>query len=203
MKTCAAVVLACCVFWLPLSAAADIYAYDDQAGVRHYTNIPDTGDQRFNLVLLTPSEASVAASAGKVSAWNAKRSGYASAIEEAGRLYQVDAVLLHAVVAAESAYDPFAVSRKGAMGLMQLMPSTARRYGVSDPFDPAQNLRGGAQYLRDLLVMFNRDLGLALAAYNAGENAVVRYGHRIPPYPETLAYVPRVLKFYRTFQAGS
>lgn len=103
--------------------------------------------------------------------------------------------LLHAVVAVESGFDARAVSPKGAMGLMQLMPNTARRFRVNDPFDPRQNLEGGATYLKWLLGRFGGDVQLALAAYNAGENAVVRAGYRIPPYDETRAYVPRVLKW--------
>ena len=98
---------------------------------------------------------------------------------------------------AESAYRADAVSSKGAVGLMQLMPATAERYGVRNRRDPAQNLSGGSQYLRDLLVMFDNDLQLALAAYNAGENAVIRYGHKIPPYAETQGYVRKVIGFYR------
>lgn len=101
--------------------------------------------------------------------------------------------LLHAVIAVESAYDPRAVSPKGAQGLMQLMPATARRFGVKDPFDPQDNVRGGAQYLKLLLAQFNGDLQLTLAAYNAGENAVVRHGNRVPPFAETRRYVPKVI----------
>ena len=101
--------------------------------------------------------------------------------------------LLHAVIAVESSYDSRAVSPKGAKGLMQLMPGTAQRFGVRDPFDPEQNVRAGATYLRSLLDMFEGDARLALAAYNAGESAVIRSGNRIPNFAETQAYVPRVL----------
>jgi len=101
--------------------------------------------------------------------------------------------LLHAIIAVESAYDPRAESPKGAQGLMQLMPATARRFGVRDPFDPHDNVRGGAQYLKSLLAQFNGDLQLALAAYNAGENAVARHGNRVPPFEETRKYVPKVI----------
>jgi soluble lytic murein transglycosylase-like protein len=100
------------------------------------------------------------------------------------------------VVQAESAYNSKAVSTAGAMGLMQLMPATAERYGVADVWDPRQNLNGGARYLRDLLDMFKNNLKLALAAYNAGESAVMKYGNRIPPYPETQNYVRKVIDFY-------
>ena len=81
---------------------------------------------------------------------------------------------------------------------MQLIPATAQRYGVQDSYDPGQNIHGGTRYLRDLLKMFNGNLELAIAGYNAGENAVIRAGHRIPPYPETMAYVPKVMSFYRS-----
>jgi soluble lytic murein transglycosylase-like protein len=101
--------------------------------------------------------------------------------------------LLHAVIAVESAYDARAVSRKGAQGLMQLMPATAQRFGVTDPFDPHDNVRGGARYLKALLAQFHGDLQLTLAAYNAGENAVVRNGNRVPPIEETQKYVPKVI----------
>jgi len=101
--------------------------------------------------------------------------------------------LLHAVIAVESGFDARAVSHKGAMGLMQLMPQTAQRFGVHDPFDPSQNIAAGAAYLKSLLERFAGDVQLALAAYNAGEAAVIKAGYRIPPYAETRAYVPRVL----------
>ena len=101
--------------------------------------------------------------------------------------------LLHAVIAVESGYDSKAVSRKGAQGLMQLMPKTAQRFGVKNPLDPLENVRGGALYLKWLLDFFDGNLKLALAAYNAGENEVVRAGYKIPSNRETLDYVPKVL----------
>ncbi len=115
-------------------------------------------------------------------------------VAERTRLYPE---LLHAVVRAESAYNPHAVSRAGAVGLMQLMPDTARRFGVTNSRDPRENLEGGARYLRHLLTKFSNNLKLALAAYNAGENAVIKYGNKIPPYPETRNYVKKVIAFYK------
>jgi soluble lytic murein transglycosylase-like protein len=115
---------------------------------------------------------------------------------EAAQRYGVDPLLVHAVIRAESGYDARAISRKGAAGLMQLMPETARRYAVSDRFDPAMNLDGGVRYLRYLLELFAGDLSLALAAYNAGERAVLRSGKKIPDYAETRTYVRRVRGFY-------
>lgn len=115
----------------------------------------------------------------------------------------VDRALLQAVVAAESGYDPHAVSSAGAVGLMQLMPETARRYGVNDRYDPADNIEAGARYLHDLMRRFNDNLSLVLAAYNAGENAVAQYGNQIPPYRETRLYVPRVMSLYRRYHSSS
>lgn len=114
-------------------------------------------------------------------------------VAEAARRHELQPSLLHAVIHVESRHAPAAVSPKGAMGLMQLMPATARALGVTRPFDPAQNIDGGAQYLRHLLDTFGGDTRLALAAYNAGAAAVQRHSRQVPPYPETQAYVPRVL----------
>ena len=133
---------------------------------------------------------------------NKRRDDLAPLIDRAAMATRLRPALIHAVVRAESAYRSDAVSSKGAMGLMQLMPATAQRYGVSDRSDPAQNLRGGSEYLRDLLVMFENDLQLALAAYNAGENAVIRYGRRIPPYAETQNYVRKVIGFYNAMKGS-
>ena len=127
------------------------------------------------------------------------RSRYARHIQAAARANNVEAALIRAVISVESGYNPSAKSKKGAVGLMQLMPATAKRYKVKNRRDPEQNIHGGAQYLRDLLRMFNNSLHLTLAAYNAGEQAVMKYGNRIPPYRETLAYVPKVMKFYKQY----
>jgi soluble lytic murein transglycosylase-like protein len=105
--------------------------------------------------------------------------------------------LLHAVIAAESSYNSRALSPRGAIGLMQLIPATATRFGATDPYVARQNVLAGASYLKWLMALFNDDLELVLAAYNAGEQAVIRAGGRIPPYPETMAYVPRVLAYLR------
>jgi soluble lytic murein transglycosylase-like protein len=127
---------------------------------------------------------------------------YASQIQAAAIANNVEAALIRAVISVESGDNPSAVSRTGAVGLMQLMPETAKRYNVTNSRDPEQNIHGGTQYLRDLLRMFNYNVRLALAAYNAGEQAVMKYGNRIPPYRETLAYVPRVMQFYERYSAG-
>lgn len=121
---------------------------------------------------------------------------FSSMIADAAYKNNVDARLVHAVIQTESAYNPSAVSRAGAVGLMQLMPDTARRYGVLNRNDPVQNVNGGTRYLKDLLDMFNYNLRLAVAAYNAGEGAVMKYNNSIPPYPETQNYVRQVLARY-------
>ncbi len=141
-----------------------------------------------------PGAGGMAAEALERSAWGARprmeRSAIRSLIDDLARRHGVEVGLAHAVVRAESNYDPLAVSPKGAMGLMQLMPATAARYGVDDPFDPVQNLDAGLRHLRGLLSRYDRSR--ALAAYNAGEGAVDRYGG-VPPYRETQSYVRRIL----------
>jgi soluble lytic murein transglycosylase-like protein len=126
---------------------------------------------------------------------------YATQIETAARASSLDPALVHALISVESGHRQDALSPKGATGLMQLMPGTALRYGVSAPGkSPEENLRAGTRYLRDLLGMFENRLDLALAAYNAGEGAVMKYGNRIPPYRETRNYVPAVMEKYKEWQ---
>ncbi len=124
------------------------------------------------------------------------RSQFDPLIEAAANKYSLDPALLHAVIRAESAYNPAAVSPKGAVGLMQLMPETAARFGVRDRYNPSENIEAGARYLRQLINMFQSDIRLAVAAYNAGEKNVIKYGNKIPPFQETQAYVTRVLNYY-------
>ncbi len=173
-------------------ARADVYKFVDKNGVIHLTDKPL--GPGYKLVLRTKKK--------RKSSGKSNRLRYSSIIDEMARRARMDRALVHAVVSAESAYNPKAVSSAGAVGLMQLMPGTAKRYGVRDRRDPAQNVWGGVRYLRDLLVQF-QDLSLALAAYNAGENAVIKYGRKIPPYPETQQYVRRVLQYYRRNQRHS
>jgi soluble lytic murein transglycosylase-like protein len=122
-----------------------------------------------------------------------RQTRFSALIAKIARQADVNVHLLHAVIQAESAYNPNAKSPAGARGLMQLMPATAKRYGVTDILDPEQNLSGGARYLRDLLELFENNMRLAVAAYNAGEGAVLKYGRQIPPYRETREYVRRVI----------
>ena len=187
---------------LAAPARADIYGFVAEDGEVQLANHP-TSD-RFEVWAAAPrneedkAQVKEAAAAGETLA--VLRGRYRALVQDAARAYAVEPALLHAVIAVESRYNPRAVSKKGAAGLMQLMPDTAKRYGVADIFDPAQNIRAGARYLRDLMKMFNNDLKLTLAAYNAGEDAVARHGG-IPPYQETVAYVPKVLAFYRKLGA--
>ena len=124
---------------------------------------------------------------------------FAADVARIAKRYQLEPALIHAVISAESAYKVKATSSAGAQGLMQLMPATAQRFGVRDAYQPLANIDAGSRYLRWLLDTFQA-LPLALAGYNAGENAVRKYGYRIPPYRETQAYVPRVLAYYRYFR---
>lgn len=178
------------------AAQADVYVKEDADGALVLTDTP--GGEGFELLLRSERDAAAAPVAARAEHPSARL--HAPRIERAARAAGVDASLLHAVIRAESAYNPKAVSPKGAAGLMQLMPATARRYGVADRFDPDQNVLGGALYLRDLLARFDGQLELALAAYNAGEGAVQKYGGRIPPYAETQRYVPQVMHNYRSLQ---
>ena len=130
------------------------------------------------------------------------RTGYISLINEWAPQYNLDANLVEAVVAVESNYDRFAVSKKGAQGLMQLIPATAKRFGVRDAFDPADNIRGGIRYLDFLMSYFQGNLEHVLAAYNAGENTVVRY-HGVPPYPETQKYIRKVTSLYHALNSAA
>jgi hypothetical protein len=126
---------------------------------------------------------------------------FQSVIRAAAEKYGLDADLLHCVIAVESNFDPKAVSPKNARGLMQLLPTTAAQFGVKDIFDPEENVNAGARYLHDLLGKYRNNLTLALAAYNAGPERVDQYGHRVPPYLETMKYVQRIAKSYAKIKA--
>lgn len=188
--------------WLCMGNAdahADIFMFTDDSGTPHFSDVPT--DPRYKLFLrVGQADVSVGASQSAPSINSRNREIYASEIKQAASLYHLDEELLHAVIAVESGYSPRIVSNKGAMGLMQLMPETAKRYNVTNSFDPSQNIDAGAQYLSNLLVQFDNNTQLALAAYNAGENNVHKYGGRIPPFPETMAYVPKVMDLYRRYR---
>lgn len=171
----------------PVHAGGAIYGYVDSRGVSHFTNIPS--DDRY--VLVTPPR-----NAAKRPV-TPRNGSYDRLIRNTAREHDVPPALVKAVIAAESRFDVDAVSRKGAQGLMQLMPGTAAELGVADPLVADQNVRGGVRYLREMLDRFG-DMSTALAAYNAGPEAVYRY-RGVPPYPETRDYVKRVLTYYADY----
>jgi soluble lytic murein transglycosylase-like protein len=176
------------------TAGSKIYTFVDADGTRHYTDVPD--NNRYRLLVLSPHDRTAS---GDRYDWMllAKAGQYDAIIEKAALSASVEPNLLRAVIVVESGFNSRAVSKRGAVGLMQLMPSTANRFGVSDRYDPRQNIHAGAQYLRFLIDRFGQDVRLALAAYNAGEDAVERNGGQIPPFTETMAYVPRVMRIYQ------
>jgi soluble lytic murein transglycosylase-like protein len=176
------------------SAAAKIYTYLDDQGVRHYTDVPD--NFRYRLLVLSPLDRTLSGERYDAQLL-ARATQYDGLIEGAASAASVEANLLRAVIVVESGFNPRAVSKKGALGLMQLMPATAARFGATNAMDPRQNVAAGARYLKFLMDRFGHNVRLALAAYNAGEEAVDRNGGQIPPFTETMAYVPRVLKFYK------
>ncbi|MBF0422179.1 MAG: lytic transglycosylase domain-containing protein [Magnetococcales bacterium] len=208
------------------SARADIYTYVDARGVVHLTDRPS--DPRYQLLMRTqpanryadtgmPSKknyryglrygpkgyttAFADQAYGNVyDPWGYSVEPYVGIIREASRRTGINDALLKAVIRAESSFNPLAVSRKGAVGLMQLMPDTAKRYGVKNRLDPHANIHAGARFLKDLLYQFDNDLTLSLAAYNAGEGAVRKHGNTVPPYQETKRYVAKVLHFYNQYR---
>ena len=179
---------------------ADIFRYQDENGVVHFTNVPTDSKYQLFYKEYEKGRSSIPSKGiGKALSSKISNSGKApflrDHIEEASQQYGVDPKLIQAVIHVESNFDPQAISPKGAQGLMQLMPQTARELQVSDPFSPRDNIVGGARYLRYLLDLFNQDLSLALAAYNAGPEKVNLY-HGVPPYLETRTYVQKVLQIY-------
>lgn len=191
------------LFWLPFQPArADIYQFIDENGVVHFTNVSGGGKNHKKVrsepesvpaskpsTLAPSSPASVTASVISIP------TAYLDIINLACDRHGVDPLLVHAIVKVESDFNPYALSRKGAMGLMQLMPQTAVEMNVKNSFSPHENIEGGVKYLRYLMDRYEGNLSLALAAYNAGENSVKRWG-TIPPFKETKHYVDRILKIY-------
>ncbi|HEY3495407.1 MAG TPA: transglycosylase SLT domain-containing protein [Polyangiaceae bacterium] len=177
------------------SSHADIYKTVGPDGVISFTNTPKKGS---SLVVRSEDRPPVRMPAD---ASAARFTRYDEHIRQAAALYQIPEELIRAVIRVESDFDPRAVSPANARGLMQLIPATAERMLVTDVFDPRQNIFGGVRYLRVLANLFNGDIELTIAAYNAGENAVIRHGG-IPPYPETVEYVKRVLGNYRYYRAA-
>jgi soluble lytic murein transglycosylase-like protein len=187
----------CAAAFLGASTAAansKIYTYMDAQGQRHYTDVPD--NNRYRLLVFSSQDRTASGDRYDMQLL-AKASQYDSIIEQAAATAALEPNLLRAVIVVESGFNSRAVSKRGAVGLMQLMPATATRFGVSNPYDARQNVHAGARYLKFLMDRFGHDIRLALAAYNAGEEAVERNGGQIPPFSETMAYVPRVLKIYK------
>jgi hypothetical protein len=181
-------------------AHADIYEFVDAEGVAHYTNVPQ-GQKSWRKVAFEGRRSRVLKTPAEQRDRSPERySRYDAHLLEAARLYQLPVALLRAVLHVESDFDPNVVSVDGAMGLMQLMPFTAQKMGVDDPFDPRQNILGGARFLRILANQWNGDLVKTVASYNAGAGAVERY-RGVPPYGETRRYVNRVLERYYAYRA--
>ena len=177
------------LFSAGIAAHADIYRYIDENGVMHFTNTPTSSTQNFKLFLREKPKINPRYSTEK----------YDDIIANASQQYDVSFPLLKAIIKAESDFDPQAVSKKGAKGLMQIMPENFKPLGIKDPFDPSQNIHAGARYFKQMYDRFKGKLSLSLAAYNAGPKAVERY-KTVPPYEETEEYVRRVLKFYYNYK---
>lgn len=171
------------------SSFADIYKYEDESGVIHFTDTPT--HKGYKLYLRTGFF--------HVKDYKDYFKKYDSIIYNYANTYGVDYPLIKAVIRAESGYNPKAISRKGAMGLMQLMPETASLFECENPFDPESNIRTGIKYLKYLINYFNGNLSLAVAAYNAGPKNVIKYGYQIPPFSETKNYVKKVMEYYRMY----
>ena len=172
-----------------LPVEADIYRYIDENGVMHFTNVPTSSIQNYKLFLKEKPQITDRYSTEK----------YDSLISDASERHGVSFPLLKAIIKAESDFDPHAVSKKGATGLMQIMPENFKPLGIRDPFDPWENINAGARYFKQMYDRFKGKLALSLAAYNAGPTAVDRY-KTIPPYEETEEYVRRVLKYYYNYK---
>ena len=172
------------------AALADIYRYIDENGVMHFTNAPTSSSNEFKLFIRERSK--------PAPSWYYSEK-YDDLITKASERFGVSFPLLKAIIKAESDFDARAVSKKGAMGLMQIMPQNFKLLGLKDPFDPTQNINAGARYFKQLYERFKGKLALSLAAYNAGPTAVDRY-KTIPPYEETEEYVKRVLKYYYSYK---
>ena len=177
------------LLWTDVPVSADVYRYVDKNGVWHFTNIKN--DSRYKIYMRTVKETPTE-----------YIEKYGNVIRQASKRFGIEPTLIMAVIKAESDFDHKAVSRKGAQGLMQLMPKTADQMDVGNPFNPEENIFGGTQYLSVLLKRFNNNKHLALAAYNAGPEKVESY-NGIPPYKETRVFVKRVLDYYRSYNRRS
>jgi len=186
------------LFCFQQTSHADIYRYEDAEGIVHFTDAPT--DKRFKIFMRDIKKDKQLRTILRLSR-SVNPAEYDHIIKTSSDKYGVSASLIKAVIHAESGYNPNAVSHKGASGLMQLMPGTAKSLKVSNRFDPKDNVEGGVKYLRFLLDTFKGDVSLALAAYNAGLNKVAKFGG-IPPYAETRNYVNKVLSYMNSYQAN-
>lgn len=190
-------VLAIVIFGAASMGQGDIYKYVDPEGVVHLTNVPT--DRNLPYILVIKEKRVIL----QLKGLNGDNPLYDDLIARASERYSVDSTLIKAIIKTESNFNHRAVSPMGARGLMQLMPTTATALQVKDSFHPENNIDGGVRYLRYLMNLFNGNLPLVLAAYNAGENAVLRYNNRIPPYQETQTYVRRVLNHLNRYNSGN
>jgi len=179
------------------AAASDIYKYEDDEGVLHFTDAPT--DHRFKIFMRDIKKDRRLRTTFRLTGCVANSAEFDPIINSCALEFGVDRSLVKAVIHAESGYDPNAVSAKGASGLMQLMPKTAKSLKVANTFDPADNIRGGVRYLKFLLNTFRGDETLALAAYNAGLSRVAQY-KGVPPYEETRNYVAKVMQYRKSYQ---
>ncbi|HEX9021535.1 MAG TPA: lytic transglycosylase domain-containing protein [Nitrospirota bacterium] len=202
-KTTFAITVAALLFLSPHPAiGAEIYQYTDAQGIIHFSNVSAGNGKKFKVIKSAPAKEqrrepaprAAAPAAAPISSSNIP-SAYLDIINAACGRHGIDPALVHAIVKVESDFNPFALSRKGAMGLMQLMPQTAVDMNVRNTFNPDENIDGGVRYLRYLIDRYEGNLPLALAAYNSGETAVKKWG-TVPPFPETQNYVQKILKIY-------
>ena len=182
-----------------LPSHADIYKYVDKYGRVILTDKPNHGGYKR---LVKTWKGWEEAKLPKNFNWVKNQKKFDPTIRSVAKIYKLPYALVHAVITAESSYNPNAISKAGAVGLMQLMPETAKQYGVKNRRDPRDNIYGGSRYLRHLLKLFKGNLRLALAAYNAGEGTVKKYGNKIPPYKETQNYVRKVIKYYKKYKVS-
>jgi soluble lytic murein transglycosylase len=181
------------VLWASSGTLADIYLYVNENGVRCFTDKKPAA--KHTVFIKTPATATYRS---KI-VYRAPQS-YDAIIAKAARKHGVASALIKSVIQAESAFDPTAISPRGAQGLMQIMPANLKALAVRDPFDPQQNIMGGTRYLKQMLQRYDNNMKLALAAYNAGPGAVDRHNHSVPPFDETRAYVNKVIRLYQTYK---